>query len=499
MRIVMVTTEAVPYAKAGGLGDVVTPLSRELIRLGHEVRIYMPFYSGMEKPNRGKRFFLHHGNNSFHLTLYTAGPEKDGLIFHFLESPPLFEREGIYGSKREPGYRDNLLRFSVFCHALYPSLEQLNWTPDIIHYHDWPASLVSMYGRILKESNPLREEFSEEIYSNPAYVLSIHNIGYQGVFGIEEHKAMDIPQSDLASLGLMLNGTINLLQGGILNAHSITTVSPHYAEEILTPEYGSGLELVLLNRREDITGILNGMDYDQWDPSRDPYLPVPFSSEDLSGKEHVKATLQKTSGLPVEKETPLIGMVGRLVDQKGIVPFCAPDYGALYHICAEHPVQMVILGTGEAWCERELLVLEKKLPNLKVFLEFNDSLAHLIEGGSDFFLMPSIYEPCGLNQMYSLRYGSIPIVTRTGGLVDTVEDYRNEGEKGKGTGFIFSRAAPEEIVEAVRRALTVWQQNRHHIVELRKRGMSKRFTWEESAKRYTDVYKKGLSNKSLFR
>lgn len=497
MRILMITTEAVPYAKAGGLGDVVTPLSRELIRLGHEVRIFMPLYGGVEKPKGGRQFLLHHGNNTFHLTLHTIPAEGGDPVFHFLESPPLFQREGIYGSKEEPGYRDNLLRFSVFCHALFPSLDQLDWVPDIVHYHDWPASLVSVYRRLLKEKDQLPGEPSKKALSHAAFILSIHNIGYQGIFGQGEHEEMGIAHSELASLGLLLNGDINLLQAGILNAHSLTTVSPHYAEEILTPAYGSGLDLILLNRREDITGILNGMDYRQWDPFQDPHLPVNFSSEDLTGKEQVKKELQKIAGLPLDRKIPIIGMVSRLVDQKGIVPLCAPNYGALYHICADLPVQVIILGTGEAWCERELHILEDKLPNLKVFLEFNNTLAHLIEGGSDFFLMPSIYEPCGLNQMYSLRYGSIPMVTNTGGLVDTVEDYREEGDTGKGTGFIFSRATPEEILGAVRRALHVWQHRPEHILGLRKRGMAKRFTWEKSAELYTEVYKRGMENTSL--
>jgi starch synthase len=281
------------------------------------------------------------------------------------------------------------------------------------------------------------------------------------------------------------------LQAGIKNADMLTTVSPGYAREILGPEKGNGLDGLLRERGARFTGILNGIDYSRWDPEHDPFLPIHFSEKTLAGKEKLKNRLKEEVSLPVGQDAPLIGMIGRIVEQKGYGVLLSYSRWDLAAICRDLGVQMIILGTGNAAYEQDLARLAWKLPNLKVILQFNTQLAHLIEAGSDFFLMPSLFEPCGLNQLYSLRYGAIPIVSNTGGLADTVEDYNEQ--TGAGTGIVIGTVTPENIYNAVKRAAELFRNNKAAIRSLREQGMGKRFSWEQSAEKYLLAYEKAIA------
>jgi starch synthase len=327
-------------------------------------------------------------------------------------------------------------------------------------------------------------------FSQTASVLTLHNAEYQGVFPKEKMCDIGLSWEHFYSSGFEFYGEINLLQSGIKNADTITTVSPGYAREILTPEKGNRLSGLLRERGGCFTGILNGIDYTVWNPETDIYLPHHFSELDISGKEKLKARLKEEIFLTADPEKPLIGMVSRLAEQKGFGVLLEYDRPGLAAICRELDIQMVILGTGNVAYEQELARLAWKLPNLKVILQFDTKLAHLIEGGADFFLMPSIFEPCGLNQLYSLRYGAIPIVSRTGGLSDTVEDY-NEAT-GKGTGIIIDSVTAENIYAAVKRAVGIYKNRKDIIRSLQIQGMKKRFSWTRSAGEYVDFYTKAI-------
>jgi starch synthase len=346
-----------------------------------------------------------------------------------------------------------------------------------MHAHDWPAAMVPvcLYAR------ERETEFAET-----GSMLTIHNLGHQGVFPKEEFKHLPVSPDLYSSAGFESPDGLNLLQAGIQNSDILTTVSPTYAKEIQTPALGHGLDALLRRRSADLFGVLNGMDYDLWNPETDLHITANYSHEDLGGKAINKQEVQEVMGLEVDPGLPLIAMISRLVDQKGFGELCGPTHGSLWSICHDLDIQFVILGTGDAWCEEELTVLAEKLPNLAVALEYNDPLAHLIEAGADFFLMPSAYEPCGLSQMYSLRYGTLPIVRRTGGLADTVENYNEK--TGDGTGFVFDDLTPKAIANSVGWAVWAWYNRQEHIHDMRVRAMQRRFSWDLSAARYVELY-----------
>jgi len=318
-------------------------------------------------------------------------------------------------------------------------------------------------------------------------MLTIHNLGHQGVFPKEEFVQLPVSPDLYSSAGFATPDGLNLLQAGIHNADILTTVSPTYAEEIQTPKFGCGLDALLRDRGPDLFGVLNGMDYEIWNPETDLHIPANYSHEDLDGKAVDKAALQEAMDLEVDPKVPVVAMISRMVDQKGFGQLCGPTHGSLWSICNELDLQFVILGTGDAWCEEELATLAEKLPNLAVALEYNDPLAHLIEAGADFFLMPSVYEPCGLSQMYSLRYGTLPIVRRTGGLADTVSSY--DEKTGEGTGFVFEDLTPKAIANSVGWAVWAWYNRPEDILAMRVRAMQERFSWDASAARYVELYR----------
>jgi len=485
MRILMVTSELAPLAKAGGLADMVAALSTCLQHKGHDVRVVMPRYYEVDRDELqllDDPLGVPIGFSESWCGVYTC--VSNDVPVYLLDHEELFGRMGLYGSREEPDFRDNVRRFTLLCRGAFQLARRLNWSPDLLHAHDWPASLAPIYLNTWERSG---------YFAGTGSVLTIHNLGYQGNYDKNEIVHTQLQWEDFHGCGLEYHDRLNLLKGGLENAGLLTTVSPSYAKEIQTPNFGHGMDGILRRRSEDLRGILNGIDYDEWNPETDPLIPGRYSSKDLSGKEINRKALRKEMGLPNDPERPIFGMVSRLVDQKGFPELCGPTFGSLFQICSEMELDFVILGTGDTWCENELRSLASQLPNLKVTIGFNNRLSHLIEAGSDFFLMPSRYEPCGLNQMYSLRYGTLPIVHRTGGLADTVENYRQES--GQGTGFVFDRLTPQSIYDTVGWATWAWYNRRNDILAMKMRAMEKRFSWDTSAEEYLDVYNKAIEKR----
>lgn len=486
----MITSEAVPFAKTGGLADVVSALSVQLKKDGHDVRVLMPRYYSINKDDLKKHEAPLGIPVSFAqawAAVYEGNLPDSDVPVYFLDNERLYGRDGVYG-EGGGAYIDNCERFTVLSRAAFQLCKALDWYPDIMHAHDWPTAIVPMY---------LNTWEKDTRFANTSSVLTIHNLGYQGWFPKEDIHFLQIPWEMFHETGLEFYDSINFLKAGIKNADIITTVSPTYAKEIQTEEYGCMLEQILASRKGDLYGILNGIDYKEWSPKTDKFLPYKFSKSNLTGKAKMKELLQERVGLEVNDKVPLVGIVSRLVQQKGFGALCGPSYGKLFNILSDMEVQFVVLGTGDKWCEDELHNLASRLPNLKVITSFNNELAHWIEAGSDFFLMPSEYEPCGLNQMYSLSYGTLPIVRRTGGLADTVENYNQE--KGTGTGFVFDDLTPQAIYDVVGWAVWTWYNKPAHIKKMRKAAMEQSFSWENSAAEYVKLYQAAITKKKVYR
>ncbi len=481
MRILVAASEATPFAKTGGLGDVVGALPKELARLGHEVVVFLPQYKSVDlQAHRTQKL-------DWTVTIPVAGKNQGAqlesvrdrklpLTHYFVHNEPLFGRDGIYVDPRTgTDYVDNDLRYSFFARAVMESLRELGWKPDIIHVHDWQAGIIPVLLRTVYAS--------DSFFRGVKSVLTIHNLAYQGVFPRERFTNLSLPEELFYATGpLEFYEKVNFLKGAIMFADRITTVSPNYAREIQSdPEFGCGMEGVLRNRANDVVGILNGVDYTVWSPSRDRVIPYRYHLPNLSGKRSTQVELLNRAGLPVRERTPVIGMISRLVDQKGL---------DLIDAAADRlfgrDIQMLVLGTGEQRYHDQLLRLQKQYPDkLKVWLTFDDDLAHWIEAGSDIFLMPSRFEPCGLNQMYSLKYGTVPIVHLVGGLADTVDDYNPD--TGEGTGFVFTDYTPEAMLAAVDRASELFTRKRAWT-RLMKSGMKQDFSWASSAARYQELF-----------
>ncbi len=480
MKILMVSSECAPFAKSGGLADVVFSLSKELSKRGHDIKILIPGYRFIPADKRSfvQKTQIPLGFNREDVTFSTEKLPESSVMVYFLEHPFFSRREGMYGSRETGTYRDNHRRFTLLNKGAFALCRILAWIPDIIHSHDWQASLTAAY---------IKSGIEGKTFQSVKSVLTIHNIGYQGVFSKHDIHVTGLSWDKTSEQDAGYNDHLNFLRTGILNSDRITTVSPRYAEEIQTPEYGEGMENILAERKDILSGILNGADYSEWNPEHDAYLPVHFSAENPAPKAQLKAMLQNECGLPVHPDKPLIGMVSRLVSQKGFNELCDTRKGTLERICKELDAQIIILGNGEKKIEEFLEALAGKYSVLKIFVTFNNTLAHLIEAGSDFFLMPSRYEPCGLNQMYSLKYGTIPIVSETGGLADTVTDYA--ADKEKGTGFLIKDKTPEAIFATVKKAVLLWYQDKKAIKVLQHRGMEKNFSWDISVLEYETLYK----------
>jgi starch synthase len=489
----MVTPELFPLAKVGGLADMVSSLSIELARLGHDVRVVMPRYYGISKTQKREisgplGVPVGFGEQWCGVVETELPSERAKVPVYLLDHDHAYGRDGVYGDRVTPHYHDNPFRFTLLCRAAFQLCRKLGWIPDVMHVHDWPAALVPVY---------LATWERHGTFARTASLLTIHNLGHQGIYSKHEIVHTQLPWEQLHSSGLEHYDSINLLKAGLVNADLLTTVSPTYAREIQTPALGAGLDGLLRHRASDLFGVLNGIDYDVWNPETDPALEAPYarySDKDLSGKEACKVALQREMGLPRDPQVPLIGMVGRLADQKGLGALAGPSHGSLYSICKDLAVQVVILGLGERWCMDELSSLAARLPNLAVRLELNEELAHRIEAGSDLFLMPSSYEPCGLNQLYSLRYGTLPIVRRTGGLADTVTTY--DEDSGGGTGFVFDELTPRAIYDTVGWAVWAWYNRQEHVQMMRRRAMQQRFSWDESARLYAERFQWAIDRRT---
>lgn len=487
MNILFATTEAAPFAKTGGLGDVCGALPRELDRLGHNPVVIMPAFrqvrnSGLPIEPTGMKVRVPIGQKLVegHF-LRSRLPGSDVPVF-LLEQGDYYDRPQLY---REDGedYRDNCERFTFFCRAVLEAIPLLDLQTDLVHCHDWCAGLIPAYLKTLYAT--------KRAYKRLASVLTIHNLSYQGNFWHWDMALTGLDWKYFNWRQMEFYGNLSFLKTGIVFADMLTTVSPTYAREILSAPLGCGLEGVLQHRSEDLVGIINGVDYDEWNPATDKYLgPGRYDVANVSvGKAACKADLQRRLGLPERPDVPLLAAVGRLVDQKGFDLITR----VMRQWAAQVDVQWVILGTGEPKYHQTLGALADEYPQkVAVRLEFSDELAHRIEAGADIFLMPSQYEPCGLNQLYSLKYGTVPVVRATGGLVDTVIDANeNSLAAGTATGFSFDDYTSIELAAALERACrayanpVVWNQ-------LILTGMQQDWSWRQSAEQYAGLYERTL-------
>ncbi len=486
MKILMVSAEAVPFAKTGGLADAVSAMAGNLSLAGNEVKIVMPRYYKIDRNKLTKldgAMGVPVGTGQEWTAVYMTNlPGFPAVEVYFIDHELCFGRDGVYGTKSEPDFHDNPYRFSLLAHGAFQLCNKLGWFPDIVHAHDWSAGLVPVLLKHVCRQQPQ--------FSHTASVYTIHNMGYQGVYGKDKFPDLGIDWNLYYGAGFERNGAINFMQAGITCADMITTVSPTYAHEIQTPEGGFGLDGLLRVRTDVVRGIVNGVDIDTWNPSKDKYLPANYSVKNMDGKAECKKALQEYFGLPVRADVPVIGLISRLVSQKGIAEVFAPTYGSLFRICSTMDLQFVLLGSGEKWCEEEINNLQSKLPNFRAKIGYSENLSHLIEAGSDFFLMPSQYEPCGLNQMYSELYGTLPIVRRTGGLADTVQNYNQE--TGDGTGFMFDSLTPGSVYDTIGWAVWAYYNKKEHIRKMQEKAMKMDFTWKASCKKYEEVYKEAI-------
>lgn len=473
----MVVSEAVPYSKTGGLGDVGGSLPAALARLGHRVTVVTPRYRGVEGGGEVA---------SFASGIWLGAPDfrvlerrhEDGVRIRLVDCPPYYERDGLYGDDGGD-FRDNDLRFSLLSRAALECAVRMGERPDVIHAHDWQTGLVPVY---------VRERFGgHPAFRGTGTVFTIHNLAYQGIFGRDVLPQLDLPGDVLTGEGLEFWDTVSFLKAGINFSGMVTTVSRRYAQEVQTAEQGFGFEGILKSRADVLVGIRNGIDTDVWNPETDTLIPARFSARDLSGKMAIKRALLARFSLdgPGQWARPVIGMVSRMVQQKGLdIIARAIRSDALEGLDAT----FVVLGTGEPHYEalwRELA--DRRPTRVAVNIGFSEELAHLIEGGADIFLMPSRFEPCGLNQMYSLRYGTVPVVRATGGLDDSVEQV--DEATGAGTGFKFQAHTSEAMMDALSRALA-WFARPVAWRRIQLTGMSQDNSWEASAREYVNVYER---------
>lgn len=474
LKVLFVSPEIVPYAATGGLADVGEALPEAIMNEGMEVVRVMPKFKGIEEKypiEKAFSFIVEAGGRANVADVYKL--DDKGVMTYYVGNIDYFEREFLYG------FEDDGERFGFFCKATLEMLMFLGFQPDIIHINDWQTALISLL---------LKEEYSAlDFYKNIKVVFTIHNLQYQGVFDKDTLDALNLSTRYFNIEAIEYYGKICYMKAGIVYADLVTTVSQTYAKEIQTPWYGYGLDGILRKYNDKICGIVNGIYYDKYNPETDDGLLLNFSAENFETKriEH-KHLVQKSVGLP-EKDVPLFGVVTRLAEQKGIDLIIYAMEQLL-----EDDVQFIILGSGDRFFEKRLLELQSKYPEkVSVTIQFNMALARQIYGSCDFFLMPSLFEPCGLSQLYSLRYGAVPIVRKTGGLVDTISNYFDDQEVG--TGFVFKNYNSQEFELCIRRAIAVFY-NKEAWNKLIHRGMVSRFSWQESAKLYIEEYLRIMKN-----
>jgi starch synthase len=481
MKIAFAATEAVPYAKTGGLADVAGSLPKELEKLGCEVKLFIPKYFLIDADKHKLRYSWDIGEMPIRINNITRSVHVHQSLLpgsnvevNFIDCPHYFHRHQIYTNDV-----DEDERFILFSKAVIETLQRMKWAPDIIHCNDWQTGLLPLF---------VKDNYNwDKLFDETATLFTIHNIGYQGRFSTSALLSAEIREELYYPNGPVEHaGTVSFMKAGIVFADILNTVSNKYSHEILKPDLGAGLNGILKKKKEDLYGILNGVDYSIWDPKTDEYIPYNYSPEDLSGKIKNKRFLLDHFNMPFEVTVPLIGIVSRMVAQKGFDIF-ADAINDLMKLNA----QWLILGSGEDKYEQLFRELAHKLPQkVGTYIGYNNELSHLIEAGADMFLMPSRYEPCGLNQIYSLKYGTVPIVKRTGGLADTVHDWDELVSFGleTGTGFSFNDHTGYALLTSVQRALnnfknkTVWKKNQLN-------GMAKDYSWKHSAEQYIELYR----------
>lgn len=478
MKILMVTPELDPFVKVGGLGDMVGALAKQLTRMGHDVRCVVPLYGSVKRHGQWE-FRVQPlgadlaGGPEFARVWETVIPGAETKVY-FLEHERFFSRPEVY-SGAFGSFPDNDKRFIFLGRAALNLCLQLGWTPDVVHCHDWTCGFVPVWLNTTDRDGPL---------GRCATVFTIHNLEHQGYCHRHAIAYAKLPEWLFSPDNAEACGAVNLMKAGLYHSTKITTVSPTYAREIQTPAFGFGLDYVLRFRAGDLIGILNGIDTEAWDPATDPHLPASFDLSDIdAGKAACKAALQRELGLDVDPRKPVFGVVSRLFRQKGLDLLCE----VLPSIVTNMQAQFAILGTGDADLEDDLRQTAWEFPGrVGLKLAFDNRLAHLIQAGSDCFVMPSRTEPCGLTQLYAMRYGTLPVARATGGLVDTVEQYR-EGT-GKGTGFLFDRADQNAVYHTIGWANATYYDRPEEFATLRANAMSRDFSWTHSAERYAQVY-----------
>jgi starch synthase len=466
----MVASEATPLVKTGGLADVVGSLPKALREHGHEVAVVLPRYAGISLEGAARVWggvSVHLGSHVFRCTLWRK--EVKGTTFFFVDCPVLFDRPGLYNSGGRD-YTDNHLRFAAFCRGALAVLRYL-FNADVIHLHDWQAALCAPYLRTRLTLDPL--------LGPVRIVYTIHNLDYQGRFSPGQFEDLGLDRWLMRPDYVEYFGDVNFMKAGIVFSDAVTTVSPRYAEEIKTPEFGSGLDGLLRAHAKKLTGILNGCDYDEWDPRNDTYIVTKYGTDTLEGKHDCKLELFYALGLEEQHlDRPLLGMVTRLAEQKGIDLFMDIAAEAISGL----DVCLAVLGSGDPVYEAFFRQLAVRFPGrVAGHIGYDNKLAHQIEAGADVFLMPSRFEPCGLNQMYSLRYGTVPVVRATGGLDDTVD-----GE----TGFKFWGYNPRDLLTAIRIAADEYRLNPLRWQQRMQSGMARDFSWKASAAKYSELYGK---------
>lgn len=481
-KVLFVTSEFYPLIKTGGLADVSSSLPAALSHLGLDIIPVLPGYpavmEGLQAPKQLKVFTP--AETPYATTLYEACVAPSGQKIWVVDTPELFNRDGgPYVDSNKQDWPDNCLRFGHFCDIVSRlSLGQcgLSWVPDLVHGNDWQGGLVFAHLHHYAHLHPQKKR--------PATLITIHNIAYQGLFSYAEFEALSLPHEWWASGGVEFHGHFSFLKAGINYADVITTVSPHYAQEILSPEQGYGFEGLLNHRKEHLIGILNGADYAQWNPKTDAYIPHQYGPTSLQQKNLNKVALQQSTGLASNKKLPLIGIVSRLAYQKGM------DFlRTMIERFIEDDVQWVVLGSGDPHIEQELLALSRLHPEkCQVRIGYDENMAHHIEAAADIFFMPSRYEPCGLNQIYSLKYGTIPVTTKTGGLADTIIDADDANlAAGTATGFLADNDHIDVLEMRLRQALLAFQ-NKPLWLKLRRTAMAQDFSWNNSARQYLSAY-----------
>jgi len=471
LRVLMITPEVTPFAQTGGLGEVLSALPGELAELGVD---------GLKETDLKIKVDIN--ARTVPAALWESR-DKKGVRYLFVKCDEYFDREYLYGTP-EADYEDNAERFVFLCRSAIEMGLAASTHYDVFHSHDWQASLAPVYLRTLYAGEPLLE--------TSASVMTIHNLGYQGIFWHLDMPLVGVGWEFFTPKHMEFHGKLNFLKSGIVFADEVNTVSPGYRDEILTPEFGFGLEGILQEKGPHLTGILNGVDYRTWNPETDPLIAANFTSEDFTGKALCKADLQRISHLPIRRDVPVIGMVSRLSDQKGI-----DILGGAIPALMEHDLQLVLLGTGDARYHVSFREFAERYPDkIGVFLNYDYGLAHAIFAGADVLLVPSRYEPCGLNQLYAMKFGTVPIVRATGGLTDTVEEFNNEQDSG--TGFKFKQPTPLALEEALFRALDLFTERPGTWQRLMVRGMKRDFSWKRSAMEYVRLYAKAIADRKSF-